>query len=217
MKRATIFGVTLSVIWVIAFSCLLYSKRSTLGDLKINEWGDFFAGAVAPLAFFWLVLGYMQQGEELRLNTDALNAQQTELKLQVQKTAALVEQTSRQAIATEQLANATQTDLMRTAKREILEAAPLLTPNGGMGNGEDLTFLAKNVGANVYKLSITCTDVQSINITPNDVLMHQGLLSINISGIQEYPFTFNFSYKDRLDNENKQTYSVSSPFQYALT
>ncbi len=34
--------------------------------LKPNELGDFFAGLSAPLAFLWLVLGYMQQGEEIK-------------------------------------------------------------------------------------------------------------------------------------------------------
>lgn len=35
--------------------------------LKPNEWGDFFAGFFAPLAFLWLIFGYYQQGQELRL------------------------------------------------------------------------------------------------------------------------------------------------------
>ncbi len=36
-------------------------------QLKPNEWGDFFAGFFAPLAFLWLIFGYYQQGQELRL------------------------------------------------------------------------------------------------------------------------------------------------------
>lgn len=32
----------------------------------LNEMGDYLAGAFAPVAFLWLILGYMQQGHELR-------------------------------------------------------------------------------------------------------------------------------------------------------
>ncbi|PRY93952.1 hypothetical protein [Donghicola tyrosinivorans] len=39
-----------------------------------NEWGDFFAGATGPLAFFWLILGYQQQGEQLRISNEELHA-----------------------------------------------------------------------------------------------------------------------------------------------
>ena len=46
---------------------------------ELNEVGDFLAGVFAPLAFFWLVRGYYQQGEELRQNTQALKMQSDEL------------------------------------------------------------------------------------------------------------------------------------------
>lgn len=56
-----------------------------------NAWGDFFAGCFAPLAFLWLVLGYLQQGEELRLSTEALRLQAEELRNSVEQQRALVE------------------------------------------------------------------------------------------------------------------------------
>lgn len=46
---------------------------------ELNAVGDFLAGVFAPLAFFWLVRGYYQQGEELRQNTQALKMQSDEL------------------------------------------------------------------------------------------------------------------------------------------
>lgn len=52
--------------------------------IELNEIGDFVAGWVAPLAFFWLILGYYQQKEELNLNTEAITAQKLELQKQVQ-------------------------------------------------------------------------------------------------------------------------------------
>lgn len=64
-------------------------KHERLLALPINEWGDFFVGAVAPLAFLWLALGYFQQGNELRQNTEALIAQERQLEKQAAATARL--------------------------------------------------------------------------------------------------------------------------------
>ncbi|WP_262236571.1 hypothetical protein, partial [Escherichia coli] len=47
--------------------------------------GDFLAGAFSPVAFFWLVLGYLQQQKELQQNTEALKLQATELKNSVEQ------------------------------------------------------------------------------------------------------------------------------------
>lgn len=57
------------------------------GDLKsptsLNELGDFLAGIVAPIAFLWLILGYIQQGKQLEQNTKALEQQEKALQLQI--------------------------------------------------------------------------------------------------------------------------------------
>ncbi|WP_425878803.1 hypothetical protein [Acinetobacter sp. TWP2-2-3] len=45
----------------------------------LNEFGDFIAGAFAPLAFFWLVRGFYQQGKGLEQNSEALKMQAVEL------------------------------------------------------------------------------------------------------------------------------------------
>jgi hypothetical protein len=53
--------------------------------LDPNEWGDWAAGLAAPIAFLWLVLGYYQQGQELRANVQALHMQEQALQLQVRE------------------------------------------------------------------------------------------------------------------------------------
>ena len=45
----------------------------------LNEFGNFIAGAFAPLAFFWLVRGFYQQGKGLEQNSEALRMQAVEL------------------------------------------------------------------------------------------------------------------------------------------
>src|SRR5688572_10764591 len=73
-----VIGACFSVLWVGGF--LVSTFWNGLPDMKPNEWGDWAAGLAAPLAFLWLVVGYLQQGEELRANVDALKQQAVELK-----------------------------------------------------------------------------------------------------------------------------------------
>ena len=42
--------------------------------MELNQIGDFLAGVFAPLAFVWIVVGYLQQSEELSLQVKELNA-----------------------------------------------------------------------------------------------------------------------------------------------
>lgn len=76
--------------------------------LKLNEMGDLAAGVFGPVAFLWLVLGYVQQGRELKLSSDALRLQAEELKASVEQQTAMVDVSRRQleaemAAATHQL------------------------------------------------------------------------------------------------------------------
>ncbi|WP_109356538.1 hypothetical protein [Sphingorhabdus sp. EL138] len=58
--------------------------------MKPNEWGDFLAGVFGPLALLWVVLGFLQQGSELKNSRDALLLQAKELKNSVEQQKALV-------------------------------------------------------------------------------------------------------------------------------
>jgi len=62
------WGVIFSSFWVcVAFTyAWVWFGWQKFWCMPPNEMGDFFAGASAPLAFLWLVLGYMQQGDEIR-------------------------------------------------------------------------------------------------------------------------------------------------------
>ncbi len=90
-------GVLLSVCWTIASIVILvvWAKWPAIG-LPPNEWGDLAAGFAAPLAFFWLVLGFLQQGKELRLSSEALMLQVAELRNTVRHQADLAKATQQQ-------------------------------------------------------------------------------------------------------------------------
>ena len=51
--------------------------------LPSNELGDFLAGAFAPLAFLFLILGYKQNNESIRIQSEELRASTEALQLQV--------------------------------------------------------------------------------------------------------------------------------------
>jgi hypothetical protein len=111
-------------------AALFWWSDSRVATMKANEWGDFFAGVFAPLAFLWLVLGYLQQGEELRLSTEALRLQADELRNSVEQQRDLVE-VSRQQVAAEREA------LDYERQERILRARPALvvTASGGSFSG----------------------------------------------------------------------------------
>ncbi|WP_369012467.1 hypothetical protein [Acinetobacter baumannii] len=79
------------VFWVVCLYLLiifLYTLKFCLGKgenvlLPSNELGDFLAGAFAPLAFLFLILGYKQNSESIRIQNEELKASTEALKLQV--------------------------------------------------------------------------------------------------------------------------------------
>lgn len=112
-------GGAFTLVYFLGITALTWGRIATLGVMPLNEVGDFFAGAFGPLAFLWLVLGYLQQGEGLRLSTKALELQADELRqgteallLQAQELKHSVEQQSIMAVAATQQIH---------AQREALE------------------------------------------------------------------------------------------------
>lgn len=83
-KKLNWLGLILTTVYLLLLLGVVLCKGpSALWDLKFNELGDFAAGACAPLAFLWLVVGYRQQNIELVLNTDTLISQVEEMQQSV--------------------------------------------------------------------------------------------------------------------------------------
>lgn len=81
-KRSLTIGVIVTAIWI-AIIVFIYLFTGLEHPKSLNELGDFLAGVFAPIAFFWLILGYMQQGKQLEQNTKALEQQEIALQLQI--------------------------------------------------------------------------------------------------------------------------------------
>lgn len=76
-EKRFIWGAVVSTIWIIVGLFLFFSFYKKPNE--INQLGDFIAGFCSPLAFLWLVLGYVQQGNEIKANTQELSRQAEEL------------------------------------------------------------------------------------------------------------------------------------------
>ena len=98
MRRTKIAWI-LTAIWLVVSISLPLMRATEAAALPLNSWGDYVAGIAAPLAFLWLVVGYFQQGEELRQNTNAIQQQERALLLQAQELKASVEQQKEQVEA----------------------------------------------------------------------------------------------------------------------
>ena len=74
MKPAGIFVmVAVSISYIAAIGFLRGNDAwELLRTGNLNELGDFLAGVFTPLAFFWLVYGYLLQSKELRLQREEL-------------------------------------------------------------------------------------------------------------------------------------------------
>lgn len=80
MKRSLKIG--------IIFSCMYLAAVITSGliipnkPLLLNEWGDYFAGSISPLALAWFVGTLIMQAREISLQREVLENQREELSLQ---------------------------------------------------------------------------------------------------------------------------------------
>lgn len=70
--RRTVWAWRSTVLWVLVVATLC--RVGNADNMELNEWGDFLAGVTAPLAFLWLVVGYFQQGSELRIQAHELSS-----------------------------------------------------------------------------------------------------------------------------------------------
>lgn len=96
MSRLGWFGVIVSLLYVGGIVFLQYEKLTGILDLDLNSFGDFLAGVLGPLAIFWLILSFFQQGSELRNSIKALDLQTSELQQSVEQQKELAKATNEQ-------------------------------------------------------------------------------------------------------------------------
>lgn len=109
-----------------------------------NELGDFLAGIFSPVAFFWLVIGYLMQHEELQLNRKSLNQQLKEFSNSVkisEENLALQRQIHEEKIESEKKSN--------LPILHIMDVKPDQEKEG------QLSITIKNIGKEITNISFT--------------------------------------------------------------
>lgn len=145
-ERRFVFGLVASCLWVAVAVFMLVSDPSKAAKMTPNEWGDFLAGSSAPLAFLWLILGYLQQGQELQLNTQVLQLQVEELKESVRQQRELVEVTRLQLESDREVLQ-----LEKVARKDALRPHFMFKMVGGSfsSNHEEYALQLTNAGGGV--------------------------------------------------------------------
>lgn len=215
IKPLTAFGFILTSIWFCLFVLFVADNWTAAKALPLNAWGDFLAGLSAPLALLWLVIGYFQQGEELKLNTEALKAQQQELSNQVRETAILAGNSERQAIAAEQMVLVSKDDIARTGMRDRAEAQPIFRPNGGgSSNGAHYATRVLNAGATVTDLELITSEGIDGHISRPAVLESGSDTTFKFSNVVHHPYNFRVKYTDKFLKEHIQYFTMERPHSF---
>lgn len=152
-EKLSIFGIVGTFIYIGVIVFIRWSSFPKLATMPLNEFGDFCAGVFGPLAIFWLILGFFQQGRELQQSTKALELQAAELNNSVQQQKELVE------VSREQVEAALKA-LQYEQQKQIDSAKPVFVFSdvGGSYDGSRVrTFekIAINTGGPVTQVKLT--------------------------------------------------------------
>lgn len=176
-------GGIITVLYIGFMSFMIAGRLSELRELPLNSLGDFLAGAFGPVAFLWLVLGFLQQGEELRQGTQALLLQAEELKNSVAQQSIMAE------AATEQIKSQQIALQLQLAEKEK-EHQPLFefitgARSGGPAGNVRTSISFSNVG----------NEVRHVNAVFDPPIGAQAGDSINVmSRGGGYSFSFEFPW-----------------------
>lgn len=99
--RLMVGGLWASGLYLAALGLYALNQWDAMLAMKPDQFATFLSGAFAPLAFLWLVLGFKQQGDELKNSAEALWLQGEELRNSVEQQRQLVEVSREQLLLSE--------------------------------------------------------------------------------------------------------------------
>lgn len=188
-KKLEFWGALGTAIYVIFISIKVFMEFEAFRELKLNELGDFLAGVFGPIAFLWLVLGFLQQGRELRISSASLHIQAVELTKAVEQYKELVEVNRK--IFEADIEHRKHASLLRMKEVRPVFITEWYGGNFG-GKVNQIHFLVKNIGGNVTKVKFDCpdalrSDVQYLPFMGRDKVVTFSLtfsgLGTNVSGV----------------------------------
>jgi len=189
-KHLAKIGIAITVLYTGLLLLLVHDRLTSLQTMFLNEVGDFLAGAFGPLAIFWLIIGFFQQGVELRQNTSALELQAEELKNSVEQQRELVEVSKSQFLAELEALNY-ERELQRKAQQPQFVSQSIGARHSG---GQHIyTMNIKNVGN-------TATDV---HISFSQKMKRVSLNSVP-SWVNGQNHMFEFEYENWIPTETSE-------------
>ncbi|MCF4997418.1 hypothetical protein GIW70_21270 [Pseudomonas syringae] len=201
-------------------------RADEVGSLPLNELGDFLAGVFGPLAVLWLVLGYYQQGRELKISSQALVAQCVELSNSVSQQQKALEVSTDQMI----LAKAKHELEMLEVEESIRPRVDVAYVNSGISNsGEWLNFNFLIINAPAYGLRIFWSDAGGeyevltagyigtqarekfqVNFQKNDVCISFNI-TVSCKNVRGRPYDYHFTYDSSNGKSFVEAHEPSAP------
>ncbi|MBS3018549.1 hypothetical protein DJFAAGMI_01281 [Comamonas sp. PE63] len=177
-SKRTFIGIFLTLLYLLV-SCIFAITSWPSGGLSLNEFGDMLGGAFGPIAFLWLVLGYLQQGEELKANGAALEAQARELNKSVEEQRAQAEAIKKQVEQDRAYYEFLRLSAEKQQRELIQSQQPILTidtKNSSIsGSVLETTIILRNAGATCTFISAkihTSIDIKTIEY--NNIYLETG-------------------------------------------
>lgn len=190
------FGIAATGLYAAGVGYYVFVSWLDFQGLPPNAVGDFLAGSFSPLAFLWLVLGFFQQGKELRLTNDALQLQAEELRNSVEQQRELVSVTREQVFADIESAR-----LERDRRAAAMEPVFAFAKVPGQVNGDGYNFrtIVTNAGNKVTQVHVSIDNDRYRLVSGPDypVILHAGVmdLSVVIDNFEDFSdLTVQFSY-----------------------
>ncbi len=180
----------------------VYLQRGDLHTMSLNNWGDFLAGAVAPLILLWVIIGFYQNQDDLRL--------------QIKEVAQMARASNRQAQATEE-------SVALSIEEKELAARPKLMywPGGSSSSRDGQRINIKNRGGEVYGVDLQHEGDHYMSVTASTVWeadAEYALLvkekTIGKSQVEPFKFPIRFSIyaTDTLGYRHKMDFEFSENF-----
>lgn len=199
-------------------TCNYIVNLEEFNSLKLNEKGDLLAGIFSPLAFLWLVYGYLQQGHELKQNSESLRLQATELKNSVEEQKKLIKiHEGDQKVRHEQAKPILEFEGLHFDPEQVV----MVEPNPFTGEldyehkQQDISFHLKNLGSSIKKIKIFRNEslIKSITLLEKGgkefiVIYLTDEEQDNLHKNSNFELQFILSYLDMLGLEHSELYHI---------
>lgn len=205
-RLLTVIGILVTIIYSVLIYCLITPQLDKFGTLPLNELGDFLAGVFGPLAIFWLILGFLQQGKELQQSTKALELQANELKNSVEQQKGLVNATKEQIIEIRRASIKPNLEIYLQSNIASMQFMDLHLENTGSGTAKNIKFIFSGEGG---------SELNAIEREMVDKFIKLNMLKVGISSLapKEKRTSYIFSFSELSSNLKEKLFKVNFEIQ----